>query len=272
MNPSGTIIVSGSTENTLRLWDPRSCARLCKLRGHTENVKALVVSADGQHIISGSSDGMIKEWNVGQQRCIQTIHVHSEGVWALLMNEAFTHVISGSRDKRIFLTELRNPNNSILICIEAAPVLSLCFNHDQTGIWVTTWDSDIRCWSLPPRNASSSSSLSSAADHRSIAEASSNNGMPTNGTTSTATAVATHKSMELANIKGSAAIKKLAVLNNKRHIITKDSDDNVAIYDVLKVVKMETLGKVDFDEQVNKLNQRVYIPNWFTVDLKIGVI
>lgn len=259
MNPSGTIIVSGSTENTLRIWDPRTCARLLKLRGHTENIKALVVSADGQHIISGSSDGMIKEWNVGQQRCIQTIPVHYEGVWALLVNEAFTTVISGSRDKRIFMTDLRNQNNSILICIEAAPVLSLCFNHDQTGIWATTWDSDIRCWALPPRSV--------------VGEATSNGMATTNGgcVTTTTTTTSTHKSIELANIKGSAAIKKSAVLNNKRHIITKDSDDNVAMYDVLKVVKMESFGKVDFDEQVNKLNQRVYIPNWFTVDLKIGV-
>lgn len=45
----------------------------------------------------------------------------------------------------------------------------------------------------------------------------------------------------------------------------------MAIYDVLKVIKKENLGKVDFDEQLKKLNQRVYIPNWFTVDLKIGV-
>lgn len=72
-------------------------------------------------------------------------------------------------------------------------------------------------------------------------------------------------------LAGGAAIKKYAVLNNKRHIITKDTESNVAIYDVLKVIKKENLGKVDFDEQLTKLNQRVYIPNWFTVDLKIGV-
>lgn len=70
---------------------------------------------------------------------------------------------------------------------------------------------------------------------------------------------------------GGAAIKTYAVLNNKRHIITKDTESNVAIYDVLKVIKKENLGKVNFEEQLQKLNQRVYIPNWFTVDLKIGV-
>lgn len=58
------------------------------------------------------------------------------GVWALLVNENFSHVISGSRDKKVFITELRNPSNSILVCEEFAPVLSLCYNIDQTGVWV----------------------------------------------------------------------------------------------------------------------------------------
>lgn len=59
------------------------------------------------------------------------------GVWSLLVTENFSHVISGSRDKKIFMTELRNPNNSVLVCEESAPVLSLCYNIDQTAIWVS---------------------------------------------------------------------------------------------------------------------------------------
>ncbi|XP_037903024.1 WD repeat-containing protein 48 homolog isoform X1 [Hermetia illucens] len=245
MNPSGTVIVSGSTENTLRIWDPRTCGRIMKLKGHTENVRALVVSPDGSQVVSGSSDGTIKLWSLGQQRCIQTLPVHKEGVWTLLMTENFTHVISGSRDKRILLTELRNPSNSVLVCEEYAPVLSLCYNVDKTGVWATTWNSDIRCWKLPThdRSAVNSSTDSSSG----------------------------WKGHEQVCIKGGAAIKKCVVLNDKRHIVTKDTEDNVAIYDVLKVVKVTDLGKIDFDEEVNKRNQRVYVPNWFTVDLKTGM-
>ena len=34
MNPSGTVIVSGSTEKVLRVWDPRTCNKLMKLKGN----------------------------------------------------------------------------------------------------------------------------------------------------------------------------------------------------------------------------------------------
>lgn len=244
MNPSGTVIVSGSTENVLRIWDPRMCKKLMKLRGHAENVRALVVSPDGTQVVSGSSDGTIKLWHLGQQGCIQTINVHSEGVWALLMSENFQYVISGSRDKKIMMTELRNPSNSVLVCEEKAPVLSLCYDIDKTGVWATTWNSDIRCWKLPHHDKASQSLTP---------------------------ADPSGKGVEITCIKGGAAIKKSTVLNDKRHIVTKDTEENVSIYDVLRVIKKEDLGKVDYEEEIKKRNQRVYIPNWFTVDLKTGM-
>lgn len=137
MNPSGSVIVSGSPENVLRIWDPRTCNRMVKLKGHLANIKALVVSNDGSQILSGSSDGTIKLWSIAQQQCIQTIKVHEEGVWSLLVTENFSHVISGSRDKKICMTEIRNPSNSIVVCEESAPVLSMCYSFDQLGIWVS---------------------------------------------------------------------------------------------------------------------------------------
>lgn len=50
MNAAGTVIVSGSTEKVLRVWDPRTCLKLMKLKGHTDNVKALVLNRDGTQV------------------------------------------------------------------------------------------------------------------------------------------------------------------------------------------------------------------------------
>ena len=40
------------------------------------------------------------------------------------------------------------------------------------------------------------------------------------------------------------------MLNDKRYILTKDSDDNVAIYDVLTASKVQNLGQADFEEEI----------------------
>ena len=46
----------------------------------------------------------------------------------------------------------------------------------------------------------------------------------------------------------------------------------MAVYDVLKACKVEDLGNVDFDQAVEERQQTVYVPNWFTVDLKTGML
>lgn len=38
-----------------------------------------------------------------------------------------------------------------------------------------------------------------------------------------------------ATIEGAPAIRKYRVLNDKRHILTQDSEGNVSLYDVLQV-------------------------------------
>lgn len=249
MNSPGTVLVSGSTEKVLRVWDPRNCSRLMKLKGHSDNVKALVISRDGTQCVSGSSDGTIKLWSLSQQRCVSTIRVHSEAVWALLATENFTHIISGGRDRLVIITELRNPENFMIVCEETAPILKLCFTTDQQGIWVATSDSDIKCWKLPPLNMLSAETLQIGYNISNV-----------------------YSTQPTHHIPGGPAIKHYAILNDKRHIVTKDTADHVAVFDVLKACKVEDLGQVDFEEELKKRFKMVFVPNWFNIDLKTGMI
>lgn len=72
-------------------------------------------------------------------------------------------------------------------------------------------------------------------------------------------------------ILGAPAIRHCHILNDRRYVLTKDTDENVALYDVLKACKVEDLGHVDFEQEIKKRNKMVYVPNWFNVDLKTGV-
>jgi WD repeat-containing protein 48 len=41
------------------------------VQGHTDNVRALLLNAEGTLLLSGSSDNTVRLWDLGQQRCIQ---------------------------------------------------------------------------------------------------------------------------------------------------------------------------------------------------------
>lgn len=40
---------------------------------------------------------------------------------------------------------------------------------------------------------------------------------------------------------------------------------------LMQACKVEDLGKVDFEDEIKKRFKMVYVPNWFSVDLKTGV-
>lgn len=46
---------------------------------------------------------------------------------------------------------------------------------------------------------------------------------------------------------------------------------NLCISFGVQACKVEDLGKVDFEEEIKKRFKMVYVPNWFSVDLKTGV-
>ncbi|KAF6210381.1 hypothetical protein GE061_013485 [Apolygus lucorum] len=247
MNPGGTVIISGSTEKVLRVWDPRSCNKQMKLIGHTDNVKALVVNRDGSQCLSGSSDGNIKLWSLGQQQCVQTIRIHSEGVWALLASDNFNQVISGGRDKKIYITDLRT-KRSTLLCDEEAPILKMAAHPDFTGLWVATSNSSINYWPIPKKETI----MGDGVEENNVGQAASSRPEQT--------------------IKGGPAIRKYHILNDKRHILTQDTESNVAIFDVLKASKVEDLGKINFEDEIKARFKMVFVPSWFNVDLKTGML
>ena len=62
-SPDGKTIVSGSEDNTIKLWNLEG-AELKTLKGHGAVVSSVSFSPDGKTIVSGSYDNTIKLWNL----------------------------------------------------------------------------------------------------------------------------------------------------------------------------------------------------------------
>jgi WD40 repeat protein len=64
LTPDGKLLVSGSNDNTVRVWNSTTGAELRTLWGHRKSVKAVAVTDDPQFVISGSFDRTIRIWDL----------------------------------------------------------------------------------------------------------------------------------------------------------------------------------------------------------------
>ena len=58
----GTKIISGSNDETIKIWEANTGECLKTLKGHSDWVYSVAYSPDGTKIISGSRDETIKIW------------------------------------------------------------------------------------------------------------------------------------------------------------------------------------------------------------------
>ncbi|KIO01524.1 hypothetical protein M404DRAFT_149834, partial [Pisolithus tinctorius Marx 270] len=63
-SPDGNRIVTGSEDNTVRVWDAKSGDQIGNpLEGHTWGVTSVAFSPDGNRIVSGSQDNTVRVWD-----------------------------------------------------------------------------------------------------------------------------------------------------------------------------------------------------------------
>ncbi|KAH9754390.1 WD REPEATS REGION domain-containing protein [Citrus sinensis] len=247
MNDSGNLLVSGGTEKVVRVWDPRTGSKTIKLRGHTDNIRSLLLDSTGRYCLSGSSDSMIRLWDLGQQRCIHSYAVHTDSVWALASTPTFSHVYSGGRDLSLYLTDLAT-RESLLLCTGEHPILQLALHDDN--IWVATTDSSVHRWPAEGRNPQKvfQRGGSFIAGNLSFSRA--------RVSLEGSTPVPVFKEPNF-TIPGIPGIVQHEILNNRRHVLTKDTAGSVKLWEITRGVVVEDYGKVS-------------IPAWFTVDTRLG--
>ena len=171
------------------------------------------------------------------------------GVWALQTDDAFSRVFSSGRDRNVWVTDLRQVERRALVCRESAPVLRMIVTPDQKGLWLSTTESSVRYWNLSGLDYSNSTSNST-----SVSAATSSSSSNFHDPKSSAEIRSEIKKPEFV-IAGGPSIKQCEILNDKRHILTKDTDNSVALYDVLKARKVEDLGQVDYDQEKERRSQ-----------------
>lgn len=101
ISTDGKILVSGSWDQTIKIWQLETGELLHTLKGHRDRVYAIALSPDAQIIASGSADKTIKLWHLQTGELLGTFTGHTHIVTALAFTASGEMLVSGSLDKTI---------------------------------------------------------------------------------------------------------------------------------------------------------------------------
>jgi WD40 repeat protein/serine/threonine protein kinase len=147
-SPDGTQILSGSQDNTLRLWDicTSSCVR--RFEGHTSWVLSVAFARDGSLVLSGSWDNGLRLWDTATGLCLRSFEGHTGSVTSVGFSPDGKRVVSGSSDG-----SLRVWDGAIGQCLcilegHCGPISSVALSPDGTLAACASSNKRILLWEL----------------------------------------------------------------------------------------------------------------------------
>lgn len=100
----GTMIISASHDNTIKLWDIATTKALKTFRGHDSWVQSATLLRDGKWILSASHDAYLKLWNIAGYEEIRTLKGrvlahHVDAILDVSFSKDGKQLVTASRDK-----------------------------------------------------------------------------------------------------------------------------------------------------------------------------
>ena len=140
-SPDGSILASGSGDETVKLWDTVTGKPLATLEGHSDRVTSVSFSPDGGILATGSGDETVKLWDVATRQEIATLEGHNDVVWFLLFSPD-RELLASVSDRMIKLWDV-GMETEVSTLSGLAPA---AFSPDGTtfafssGFGITLWD------------------------------------------------------------------------------------------------------------------------------------
>ena len=149
--PERPLAISGSWDETLKIWDLEKGIELSTLRGHTNCVTSVAVAPDGLWAISGSWDCTLKVWDLEKGTELSTLAGHTRGVNCVAVTPDGLRAVSGSDDETVRLWNLDNEVEETRLTGHTDRVTCVAVAPDGRCVVSGSRDGTLKVWNLDSR-------------------------------------------------------------------------------------------------------------------------
>jgi len=147
-SPDGRYALSGSGDQTLRLWDVASGREIRAFKGHMNQVWSVAFSPDVRYALSGSGDKTLRLWGVASNREIRVFRGHTDSVESVAFSPDGRYALSGSGDKTLRLWSVASNREIRVFRGHTDSVGSVAFSPDGRYALSGSHDKTLRLWDV----------------------------------------------------------------------------------------------------------------------------
>ncbi|MBD2438424.1 serine/threonine-protein kinase [Nostoc sp. FACHB-110] len=148
ITPDGQTLVSGSSDQTIKVWNLANGSLIGTLLSHSSGVISVAISSDGQTLASSSNDQTIKIWNLKTRALIRTLRGHEGAVWSVAISPDGQTLVSASGDKTIKIWNLVTGNLIRTLTGHTTSVWAVAISPDGQIIVSGSNDKTIKIWNF----------------------------------------------------------------------------------------------------------------------------
>ncbi|MEO0405860.1 MAG: serine/threonine-protein kinase [Cyanobacteria bacterium P01_A01_bin.135] len=150
----GTMLASGSDDQTIKLWDVQAGKELRTLPRHSDRVQAVAFSPDGKLVISGSGSSDLLVWETATGVLRTSLTGHDSAINDIKVSSDGRILASASADRTIRLWDLQRSELLQVLEGHQSYVNAVVFTPDGTTLLSGSADRTIRSWPLEGGEAS----------------------------------------------------------------------------------------------------------------------
>jgi hypothetical protein len=147
-SPDGKTALSGSYDNTLKLWDIATGSCLKTFLGHSNGVTSVAFSPDGNTALSGSRDNTLKLWDISTGQCLKTLSGHYSFIHSVAFSPDGKTALSGSYDKTLRLWDIATGTCLKTLSGHSDAVNSVAFSPDGKTALSGSSDNTLKLWDV----------------------------------------------------------------------------------------------------------------------------